>query len=174
MPPFSTANAQAPSSGGRKSYRDALCGRQIATFNSAVCGYYTRHCRVPVRCPPADAEEQKRLGEDAPCVDLSQNCLSWARRGECDSNPDFMKQECAQSCGSCADRQPFLGSPVTTCLDDEHEASCASMANLGACTTQRTYMQEACRKTCSFCNSSSALPGPKLMRVPDDADLCSL
>ena len=64
----------------RKTFRDTLGGKQIRDFNAALCEYYARHCRVSPLCPPADREEHLRL-RSAACVDLSQNCLSWARRG---------------------------------------------------------------------------------------------
>lgn len=72
---------------GPKRYRDAVCGRQMATFNRALCEYYGRHCLVAPRCPPDSAELARKTG--GWCVDLNQNCLNWARRGECISNPGF-------------------------------------------------------------------------------------
>lgn len=35
------------------------------------------------------------------CVDADSNCESWARTGECDTNPGFMKASCARSCDAC-------------------------------------------------------------------------
>jgi hypothetical protein len=141
---------------GGRSYRDALCGKQIANFNAALCGYYGQHCQTPPICPPEDAEAARRLPAAERCVDLSQNCLSWARMGECDKNPGFMRDECAQSCGMCAPRfaRPMLGAPTTTCFDEQGETSCRGLAALGACATQRMHMLESCRSTCEFCNSS--------------------
>lgn len=164
LPPFSNAS---PTHGADpKSYRDTLCGSQIREFNVALCSYYSRHCRVPPECPPADGENARRALREAPgsaCVDLTQNCLSWARMGECDSNPAFMASECAQSCGKCDAAKhpamPFLGAPDVSCRDDGSGAhasagGCASLAALGACDSQRAHMQEHCRRTCNFCNAS--------------------
>ena len=78
--------------GAHRTYRDALCGKQMAIFNEAVCDYYSRHCEEVPQCPPADGVAARKAGAGA-CVDLSQNCLSWARMGECTNNPDFMKGE---------------------------------------------------------------------------------
>jgi hypothetical protein len=86
LPPF--ASAEPTAGAGRKSYRETICGGQIKHFNEAICEYYGRHCRTPVVCPPADGETARRrlkMARRSLCVDLTQNCLSWARRGECDS-----------------------------------------------------------------------------------------
>ncbi len=168
LPPY-TDEAADPGA-GRKNYRDALCGRQIATFNAALCDYYDRHCMVRPRCPPASAELARK--ERGWCVDLNQNCLNWARRGECVKNPSFMKDECAQSCGMCADRDahPLLGRPEVTCVDTAPAASCASLVHLDACTSQRPYMLEACRRSCNFCNASAdAFPEGKEPQRDDTA-----
>ena len=34
-----------------------------------------------------------------PIIDTNESCPQWASKGECDANPDFMKKECAKSCG---------------------------------------------------------------------------
>ena len=160
LPPFSDQNETVGAAA--KPYRDALCGKQIRDFNVALCGYYSRHCQRPPQCPPPDGEvartQQQRDGHETVCVDLTQNCLSWARMGECDNNPGFMAGECAQSCGKCdAKRHPraLIGAPDRTCQDDAgDEGGCASLAALGACDSQRPHMQEACRRTCNLCNAS--------------------
>ena len=157
LPPFSTPDASGGQAGA-KSYRDVLCGRLITGFNEALCAYYSRHCSVQTLCPPVDGETARRMPSAERCVDLTQNCLHWARTGECDNNPGFMAGECAQSCGACDrtvfPRLPLVGAPDRTCVDDDNEASCRSLAVLGACTTQRAFMEESCRKTCEFCNAS--------------------
>ena len=170
----------------RKKYRDALCGRQMSTFNTALCGYYHRHCRVKPMCPPDDGEVGRTLPHT--CADFNQNCLSWARKGECDANPSFMRGECAQSCRMCGSvdsagaaaepdgsvvgdgtpevqvemedgtvmNRAFLGEPERTCVDEEPLAACVNLVDLGACETQRGWMQESCRRSCEFCNASRA------------------
>ena len=35
------------------------------------------------------------------CVDADRNCPSWAKKGECDTNPGFMRLSCARSCDAC-------------------------------------------------------------------------
>jgi len=162
LPPYASEMREDTVS-GRKNYRDALCGKQIANFNHALCEYYGRHCMTRPRCPPESAE----LARQSPtpfCVDLNQNCLNWARRGECENNPGFMKDECAQSCGMCgsSDAQPFLGRPDVTCIDTAATATCQTLVALGACHTQVPYMLESCRRSCEFCNASKdAFPDGK-------------
>ena len=162
LAPYSSAE---PTDGAApKNYRDALCGKQIAQFNEAFCGYYKRHCHTPIVCPPPDAEMARRmLSESAgsACVDLTQNCLSWSRMGECANNPGFMASECAQSCAKCQHAAragsvtPYLGEPNATCFDEEPASTCSTLGALGACHTQLEYMQERCRRTCGYCKSSA-------------------
>ena len=80
MPPFEQEDVR---------YRDRLCVRQMQDFNDALCSYYARHCVHPPRCPARSLAALKKLlpsqqGES--CHDSDQNCLSWARSGECERN----------------------------------------------------------------------------------------
>ncbi|CAI7802125.1 unnamed protein product [Closterium sp. NIES-54] len=36
------------------------------------------------------------------CVDESENCVPWAKAGECEKNPGYMLSSCARSCGKCS------------------------------------------------------------------------
>ena len=35
------------------------------------------------------------------CIDSRKECKRWARDGECDANPGFMRKECRASCNEC-------------------------------------------------------------------------
>ncbi|KAL1529787.1 hypothetical protein AB1Y20_000721 [Prymnesium parvum] len=35
------------------------------------------------------------------------DCDAWAKSGECAANPDFMRAQCARSCGSCGWRNTY-------------------------------------------------------------------
>ena len=35
------------------------------------------------------------------CRDVHEQCMTWARSGECANNSDFMLEECARACGQC-------------------------------------------------------------------------
>ena len=39
--------------------------------------------------------------EPAKCEDNHENCESWAKTGECEKNPSYMKPNCKLSCGLC-------------------------------------------------------------------------
>ena len=39
------------------------------------------------------------------CVDADAKCESWARDGECEANPEFMRASCMRSCDACAPRR---------------------------------------------------------------------
>ena len=39
------------------------------------------------------------------CANEHPSCESWAAAGECENNPDYMRQACAGSCGTCSERK---------------------------------------------------------------------
>jgi len=39
------------------------------------------------------------------CRDSDANCEEFVEAGECNSNPDYMLQECAKSCLACFDKE---------------------------------------------------------------------
>eukprot|EP00555_Chaetoceros_dichaeta_P002555 CAMPEP_0198249582 /NCGR_PEP_ID=MMETSP1447-20131203/1069_1 /TAXON_ID=420782 /ORGANISM="Chaetoceros dichaeta, Strain CCMP1751" /LENGTH=219 /DNA_ID=CAMNT_0043934255 /DNA_START=79 /DNA_END=738 /DNA_ORIENTATION=+ len=46
-------------------------------------------------------DEYEDTNSDEFCFDDHTNCQMWAERGECDTNPGFMKKECQFSCFTC-------------------------------------------------------------------------
>ena len=40
------------------------------------------------------------------CLDSDDNCASWAKSGECEKNPGYMKEECRLSCKLCKPKAP--------------------------------------------------------------------
>ncbi|KAG1663022.1 hypothetical protein FOA52_016037 [Chlamydomonas sp. UWO 241] len=95
-------------------YRDILSLEAVATMNAGFCDFHVR------RCPPDQqlldecnkaftlysayrteaAVVQLRIG----CVDREETkCAEWIEGNpdECDSNRDFMEQQCAKSCNVC-------------------------------------------------------------------------
>ncbi|XP_078578351.1 uncharacterized protein LOC144863207 [Branchiostoma floridae x Branchiostoma japonicum] len=44
---------------------------------------------------------------DCATADRNENCLSWAKRGECERNPGFMNRNCRLSCGICIPGLPL-------------------------------------------------------------------
>ena len=88
---------------------EQVCVKQIVDFNEALCDYYASHCQAAVQCPP----HTKADASKGSCADYSDNCLSWARGGECTRNPGFMLGECRQSCGACTEYKVRPGAPET-------------------------------------------------------------
>merc|ERR1712002_97614 len=74
------------------------------------------------------------------CVDLNKYCGPWAKRGECQKNPDWMKKNCCKSCkeagggggGDCIDKNQF----------------CSSWAQRGECEKNPVWMKANCCKSC--------------------------
>mmetsp|Transcript_2994 Transcript_2994/g.9098 ORF Transcript_2994/g.9098 Transcript_2994/m.9098 type:complete len:303 (-) Transcript_2994:68-976(-) len=143
-------------------------------FNDALCSYYARHCVHPPRCPARSLAALKKLlpsqqGES--CHDSDQNCLSWARSGECERNTGFMTANCRQSCGKC-DHVVLLGTPAN-CAD---AAECGGAREAGRCEADVALMQEECAATCGFCSKAVEADTPAERRsfdhqCPDGTDL---
>ena len=77
-----------------------------------------------------------------PCQDHEIDCIAWAHHGECDSNPGYMLEHCAYSCGVCK-------GPDKPCED--HHDSCEYWASVGECEINPGYMMSYCRLSCSLC-----------------------
>ena len=77
------------------------------------------------------------------CEDSQPDCVGWARAGECDANPQFMREACQKSCRIC-------GGATEECVDD-NTADCPGWANDGQCETNPEYMLYSCKKSCRVC-----------------------
>lgn len=94
---------------------------------------------------------------DKPCEDLNKYCGSWAKRGECTSNPEYMLTYCQKSCNSC----PNPGEVVpTTTTEAPNPSSCQDTdkycnywAKNGECAKNPKYMNKYCPKACKVCRS---------------------
>ena len=111
------------------------------------------------------------------CLDLTADCDEWKRKGECQSNAQYMKAECSLSCGTCSETGPSAkkggaaaaakkggaaAAAATTaakvarpdeklCVDDHLE--CVAWALQGDCKSNRRYMHENCKRSCGLCGS---------------------
>ena len=56
------------------------------------------------------------LCEDAQTDNDRASCASWAKDGECDRNPDYMRLNCAASCGFCSTPPPTSDGHSSTIL----------------------------------------------------------
>ena len=57
-----------------------------------------------------------------PCVNKEDNCVDWAKKGECTKNPTFMLRSCRRSCTSCGKKQTQvkqlkISESFLSCLD---------------------------------------------------------
>lgn len=101
--------------------KDALSLEHLATMNAAFCSFYGNiSCpSTPARCggvggKPFLGEVRRARTAIERCVDDHEGCTSWARGGECKSNPLFMHTHCAVACGSC-------NKPIDSILSTEAE-----------------------------------------------------
>ena len=95
--------------------------------------------RAPLLPPPPP----EPVGESpAPlCVDdarYADDCPGWAGLGECDRNPEFMKETCKFSCGTCAGAKCSSKDPV----------NCPIWASAGLCVEQPEFMCDFCCQQC--------------------------
>ena len=68
-------------------------------------------------------------------IDFEQ-CESWAESGECESNPTYMKQECAKSCENAGK------------FKTQMQKECEGYALAGECSRNPAFMLSTCRKEC--------------------------
>nr|QNH72427.1 toxin candidate TRINITY_DN38610_c0_g1_i1 [Pachycerianthus maua] len=79
------------------------------------------------------------------CEDASnQPCEKWAKAGECQKNPSFMKASCCLSCTKYKDI-PIENKP-TTCKDSQKD--CSLWAKKGECQKNPDYMLGSCCASC--------------------------
>jgi len=76
----------------------------------------------------------------AECTDSHKSCERWARDGECESNPGFMKASCRASCAECESSK---------CHDKD--SGCPKWAANGECRTNSDFMLQTCTYSCGVC-----------------------
>jgi len=52
---------------------------------------------------PSPSSTPSSAPETAGCEDQVLGCEVWAKKGECEKNPLYMKKTCPKSCGTCPD-----------------------------------------------------------------------
>jgi hypothetical protein len=100
------------------------------------------------RCPSACPEKKKQTGvptDAAPAPaqpqDANPNCNTWAAAGECDANPEFMRNECAIACANG-------GNSDSANAQDIHQ-DCAAWVKDGECYRNPAFMLQQCKASCS-------------------------
>ncbi len=51
---------------------------------------------------PGEGDDDGMTVTTTDCVDSNFYCSSWASKGQCHSNPDYMLVYCVKSCGMCS------------------------------------------------------------------------
>ncbi|CAF0996396.1 unnamed protein product [Brachionus calyciflorus] len=95
------------------------------------------------------------------CENSNENCESWALKGECNRNRQYMSLECKKSCGYCEEKtttRSTIKSESTKidisvfenlCKDDF--AHCPVFALRGDCKLNPHYMLLRCMRSCNLC-----------------------
>lgn len=60
----------------------------------------------------------KEIPRETGCNDEYNSCKAWADNGECEANPDFMLQNCPNSCRACGLNQEQKGNLVRYYLNE--------------------------------------------------------
>lgn len=89
----------------------------------------------------ASSSPWSAVGEHCSPIHWPQDCYTWARVGECESNEAFMRAACAEAC--MMEKNGTLPEPEEATIE-----SCTHWAQSGLCETDRRYMRSirACRK----------------------------
>lgn len=92
------------------------------------------------------------------CDDTDKHCRYWAKQGECETNPTFMRVYCRRSCSVC---DPSPEDPLEhqedeklklPCTDLHHK--CQPWAKDGYCDLKPEFMHTYCRSSCQSCDRS--------------------
>jgi len=116
------------------------------------------------------------------CANKADSCCGWAEIGQCDSNPFWMRINCAAACGTCGATlynagevqskpgsgckgnsgpsgpiiPPPKGPPFgTPDCPDQHEL-CNYWASIGDCEKNPTWMRPNCQKACKACGAGKS------------------
>merc|ERR1711970_256704 len=106
----------------RRWKRKGYCTRKWEGWMKKNCADTCGHC--------------DKLTGSGDCKDDNAGCADWAKSGECDKNPIWMKENCKKSCNTCPEE----------CKDDNE--GCAEWAKNGECKKNPKYMLESCKKSC--------------------------
>ncbi|KAI1729973.1 common central domain of tyrosinase domain-containing protein [Ditylenchus destructor] len=100
------------------------------------------------RGPPATRRRALATTPFVDCFNRNPCCDDWARKGECRSNRDYMREYCRVSCKLCT---PAFNSSSE--CPNQH-VSCRQWSEMGQCRESSgsvLFMQENCRQSCNLC-----------------------
>jgi len=96
-----------------------------------------------------ELEENQDASSARECIDQDNQCSSWAKKGDCESNPGYMKYQCPVSCETCNEFNEARMGRSSPCTDSNH--ACKSWAAMGECEFNPNYMLYNCRRSCFRC-----------------------
>ncbi|TMS34690.1 hypothetical protein L596_002228 [Steinernema carpocapsae] len=85
--------------------------------------------------PSASSTEEKE------CIDKHDLCKFWSSIGECDSNKEWMEDNCQISCNVC--------NGTSVCID--RHRLCSFWASISECETNAVWMLSNCPRSCKSC-----------------------
>jgi len=125
-------------------------------------------------CTAASASSNStRQSQEPVCADTDASCRSWARRGECKKNPQYMLVSCQKSCGVCnasAEELAALMKVVKTtdendCVTSDDcqdcNSNCKTWADEGECQRNPSYMKATCGPSCGLCQVGDPHPSER-------------
>ena len=88
------------------------------------------------------------------CTDHGDECTSLAENDECNTNPGYMKYQCAKSCNTCDEFDAAYealrdGTGDGPCTDRYRE--CKNWAHMGECSFNPNFMLVECERSCMIC-----------------------
>ncbi|XP_055868375.1 balbiani ring protein 3-like [Biomphalaria glabrata] len=114
-------------------------------------GYLDRWCRCV--CPPeVDCTKEGHglrvgggwgIGSDCRNSWKDEDCIAWAKRGECQGNPIWMKTNCRKACEKCA----------KNCSNVWPDEDCSKWAARGECSKNKQWMVKHCKESCGGCGT---------------------
>ena len=154
------SSSSSQSSGGRDFDQPGRSGSSDTSSTPAAAAAIAAIASVS-DSPPADCA-------DAP--DVMASCGAWAAAGECDTNPAYMLQACALSCGCRSPPPP----PPPECADRDTSGACAHWAASGECEANPAYMKLRCAASCGSCDmldykKRCPMPENRTVAVPPGA-----
>lgn len=93
------------------------------------------------------------LGLSELCRDLTAECAVWKRKGECDMNPVFMKENCRRSCDLCSKDAKVAD---VLCSNMVADSDCEYWSTTGECDANPAFMRSNCAAACGYCPGSES------------------
>lgn len=134
-----------------------------------VKGHLDQNCNCICEDGSSDCDTSKLMTSDPACANFFDNwrCYIWANQGECDSNPRFMRHNCAKACGLCGDSET-----KDTCNNTYVEKKCEMWKSRGDCITNRAWMKKHCPVTCNLCTDGGSRPEESCVNRKKDVAKC--